>query len=432
MSRARRYGSILLGLIVLGAAAMFAIVLAFSPGRLPFDPHAVQMSDPQSYETIERGRYLATVGDCAACHTAPGGKPFAGGLAIATPFGTLVATNVTPDPATGIGAWTDEEFVRAVREGIDRAGAYLYPAMPYTAYTKVSRDDVLAIRAYLRTVEPVSHKVEANQLPFPFNIRSAMLGWNLLNFKSGAFEPDADVSAEQNRGAYLVQGLGHCGTCHSAKNILGGDKRDGFLHGAMLQGWLAPNITADTRTGIGAWSLDEIVDYLKAGANHWTLVAGPMAEEVRNSSAAMTDADLHAIAVYLKSLNGGTTATPQPIPAADTRMTAGQAIYQDVCSACHGGAGLGAERLFPKLAGSAVVQADDPTTLIRVVVAGSRAGATSIAPTAPAMPAMAGRLTDDQVASALTYIRNAWGNAAAAVSPDQVSAITAGLARGGD
>jgi mono/diheme cytochrome c family protein len=327
MTRAKRYGSILLGLILLVAAALFAIVFAFSPGRLPFDPHAVQMSDPQSYETIERGHYLVTAGDCAACHTRPGGKAFAGGLPIATPFGTLVTTNITPDVETGIGGWTDEEFVRAVREGIARDGSYLYPAMPYPAYTKVSRADALAIRAYLRTVEPVSNKVDANQLPFPFNIRSVLLGWNMLNFKSGVFEPDASAPAELNRGAYLVQGLGHCGTCHSAKNILGGDEGDGFLRGAALQGWSAPNITTDARIGIGAWSADEIVDYLKAGANHWTLVSGPMAEEVRNSSANMTDTDLHAIAVYLKSLKPEVATPPQPLPADDARIVAGQAIY---------------------------------------------------------------------------------------------------------
>jgi mono/diheme cytochrome c family protein len=424
MSR-RSAAVVIVALVVLIAAA--GIVYALLPGRLALAADAFQKPDPQSFEDIERGRYLATAADCAACHTARGGKPFAGGLPIETPFGTLVAPNITPDRESGIGAWTDDEFRRAMQDGIGRDGEFLYPAMPYPAYAKLARDDLLAIRAYLATVESVSNKVVSNQLPFPFRIRTVMLGWNLLNFDRAPFHPDPNAPAERNRGAYLVDGLGHCGTCHSAKNILGGDKRDGYLQGAVLQGWFVPNITSDPRVGIGAWPPEEIVDYLKAGANHWTVVSGPMAEEVRNSSAYMTDADLRAIAIYLKGVPPAAAASPGPLPSSDARMVSGQAIYRDVCSACHTEQGLGADHLFPRLARSPAVQSDNATTLVRVVVAGSRSGGTKLAPTAPAMPAMAGRLTNEQIAAVLTYIRNAWGNAAAAVSADEVKVIKISL-----
>ena len=422
---------VIVALVVLIAAAA-GILWALLPGRLPLRADAFQKPDPQSFEDIERGRYLAIAGDCAACHTARGGKPFAGGLPIETPFGKVVAPNITPDRETGIGAWTDDEFRRAVQEGIGRDGDLLYPAMPYPAYAKVAPDDVLAIRAYLATVEPASNKVVANQLPFPFRNRALMLGWNLLNFDRTPFRPDPNASVERNRGAYLVDGLGHCGSCHTAKNILGGDKRDGYLRGAVLQGWFVPNISGDLRVGIGEWPRDEIVDYLRAGANHWTVVSGPMAEEVRNSSAYLTVADLRAIAIYLKGVPPAAAASPRPLPSNDARMESGRAIYQDVCSACHTEPGLGANHLFPRLARSPAVQSDNATTLIRVVIAGSRSGGTALAPTAPAMPAMAGRLTNEQVAAVLTYIRNSWGNAAVAVSADEVKVIKSTLtAKGG-
>src|SRR5580698_5893644 len=203
-------------------------------------------SDPQEFSQIERGRYLAILSDCASCHTVSGSnRPFAGGRAIETPFGNIVAPNITPDQETGIGSWSDEAFDAAVRSGIRRNGSRLYPAMPYTAYTKMSRDDVLAIRAYLNTATPVRNAVVANTLPFPFNIRASMRVWNALYFKSGDYKPDSRQSAEWNRGAYLVDGPGHCGACHTPKTFLGGDKIAQYLEGAYLQGWSAPDITND-------------------------------------------------------------------------------------------------------------------------------------------------------------------------------------------
>jgi mono/diheme cytochrome c family protein len=386
--------------------------------------------DTQSFDRIERGRYLAVLGDCTGCHTAPGGKPFAGGLALQTPFGTLVAPNITPDPETGIGNMTNEEFLAALHEGRGHNGKRLYPAMPYPAYTKMTDDDVLAMRAYLATVAPVTNRVVSNQLPFPFNIRLSLVFWNGLEFTSGRYQPNPQKSAVWNRGAYIVQGAAHCGTCHTPKTLLGGDKNSAALTGATLQGWFAPDITNDPRKGIGGWSRDDLVQYLKTGANKWTLASGPMAEAVFHSTSRMSDEDILAIATYLKdSGEGGASARPQPVAADNNAMRVGAAIYKDSCAACHKDSGEGEVNLFPRLAGSALVQSDDPTTLVRVVLHGTRAVSTSGAPTAPAMPAFDWRLGDAQVAAVLTYIRNNWGNAAGSVSANTVASQRAALAK---
>jgi mono/diheme cytochrome c family protein len=387
------------------------------------------LADSQSFDRIERGRYLAVLSDCAACHTAPGGQPFAGGLALQTPFGTLVAPNITPDRDTGIGDMTNDEFLASLHDGRGRNGRRLYPAMPYPAYTKMSDDDVLAIRAYLTTVAPVSNKVISNQLPFPLNIRLAMVFWNRLNFTPGRYQPDPQKSAEWNRGAYIVQGAAHCGTCHTPKNLLGGDKGGNALAGATLQGWFAPDITNDSRKGIGGWSKDDLVQYLKTGVNDRTLASGPMAEAVTHSTSRMTDGDISAIAAYLKDSGlGGSGSKPTPAAASDGAMRAGAAIYKDSCAVCHKDAGIGEAHLFPRLAGSALVQSDDTATLVRVVLQGTRAASTPSMPTAPAMPAFDWRLDDAQVAAVLTYIRNSWGNAAAPVAASTIASRRTSLA----
>ena len=406
--------------VVRGAALGAALLATSAAGAV----------DLQSFETVARGHYLAMAADCAACHTKPGGQPFAGGVVLQTPFGKLVGSNITPDREAGIGAWTDDEFVAALRDGRARGGVLLYPAMPYPAYTKMSRADALAIRAYLQTVAPAPDKIASNQLPFPFNIRATLRVWNALNFKPGRLEPDPSKSAEWNRGHYLVDALGHCGTCHTPKTFMGADKDSAYLQGAQLAGWFAPNITADDRQGIGKWSVEDIVAFLKTGANSDNVSTGDMSEEIVHSSSHMTDDDLRAIAVYLKSLTAAQQNAPQALVASDPRMVAGQAIYTDSCAACHVGAGTGSAGLFARLAGNPAVQADDPTTLIRVVLEGSRGVATAGAPTAPAMPSFGWRLNDAQVASVLTYVRNTWGNAAAAVSTSQVSAVKASLRSG--
>jgi len=302
--------------------------------------------------------------------------------------------------------------------------------MPYPAYTKLSDDDALAIRAYLKTVAPVSNKVISNQLPFPLNIRFAMLFWNAINFTPGRYQPDTSKSAEWNRGAYIVEGAAHCGTCHTPKTLLGGDKNSNALAGATLQGWFAPNITPDAHKGIGGWSKDDLVQYLKTGANSWTLASGPMSEAIVHSTSQMTDEDVSAIATYLKDSGASGSATkPAPVAANDDAMRVGAAIYKDSCGVCHKDTGAGEAHLFPRLAGNANVQQDDPATLIRIILQGTRAVSTSSMPTAPAMPAFDWRLNDAQVAAVVTYIRNSWGNAATPVSASTVASQRSALAK---
>jgi mono/diheme cytochrome c family protein len=381
------------------------------------------IADSDNYVDVTRGRALAVAGDCAACHTAPSGVPFAGGLALQTPFGVIMTPNITPDEATGIGRWSKDNFARAMHEGRRPNGAYLYPAFPYPYYTKVTRQDSDAIYDYLRSLAPVTNSVNRQTLPFPFSIRTAMLGWNDLFFVPGRFVPNPQRSEEFNRGAYLVEGLGHCGACHTPLNALGANKADQFLQGNKIDDWTAPNITNDAQTGLGNWSVDEIVRYLRTGQNSTSFANGPMKEVVENSTSKMPDADLKAMAVYLKGR--GATAAPAaaPLPASDPQMRVGEAIYVDTCSACHVRSGTGIDHIFPRLAGSAVVKQDDPTTLVRVILTGTRGAATDASPTSPAMPSLGYRLNDSQLAAVVTYIRNAWGNAASAVTADTVKTL---------
>lgn len=384
-------------------------------------------ADSQAFAQLEKGRYLAVISDCSSCHTVPGSSQrFAGGRPIETPFGNVLAPNITPDRDTGIGGWTDEEFDAAIRKGLRRDGSRLYPAMPYNDYTKMTRDDVLAIRAYLNTVPPVTNAVVANMLPFPFSVRAVMSIWDALYFTDGAYKPDPEKSAAWNRGAYLVNGPAHCGACHTPKTSLGGDRTRQLLQGADIQGWYAPNITADVTLGIGRWTSDDLVTYLRTGHNRITAATGPMAEVVALSSSQMTESDLNAIATYLKSF-GEASDPPPPLHREDATMVAGAAIYRDQCSACHGLNGHGTAKLFPSLADSALVRSVDPQTLIRIVLRGARSVATDTEPTAPGMPSYGWQLDAEQIAAVLTYVRNSWGSAASRVSPKDVSRAKAQL-----
>jgi mono/diheme cytochrome c family protein len=399
-------------------------------------------ADPQEFTQIERGRYLTILSDCGSCHTVPGSKqPFAGGRAIETPFGNIVAPNITPDPETGIGSWSDAQFDAAIRKGLRRDGSRLYPAMPYNAYTKMSRDDVLAIRAYLNTLTPVHNAVVADTLPFPFSIRASVRVWDALYFKEGEYRPEPGNSAEWNRGAFLVDGPGHCGACHTPKTFLGGDKTGQYLRGSYLQGWSAPDITNDSRLGLGQWSKEDLVSYLRSGHNRITAATGPMSEVVTLSTAHINDPDLNAIATYLKSLPG-TAGGASPFPAKNpaiaagppvdgassppvsgSAMAAGAAIYRDQCSACHGLDGKGVAELFPSIADSSMVRSDDPTTSIRIILRGARSVGTHAQPTASGMPSYGRQLADDEVAAVLTYIRNHWGGIADPIASEQVSKV---------
>jgi mono/diheme cytochrome c family protein len=378
-------------------------------------------SSPQEFTQTERGRYLSILSDCSGCHTVPGGKPFSGGRPIETPFGNIVSPNITSDLETGIGAWSDDQFDAAIRKGFGWTGAHLYPAMPYNAYTRMSRDDVMAIRAYLNSLEPVRNSRNANTLPFPFNIRSAMSVWNALYFTPGEFQPDPSKSAEWNRGKFIVDGPAHCGACHTPKTLLGGDRTDQYLEGANLQGWSAPDITNSRRTGLGNWTVEDVALYLKTGHNGTSAATGPMAEAVELSTSQMTDADVKAIATYLKSLPGKTGGTPAAVDA--NMMAAGGAIYRDQCSACHGIEGKGVPQLFPAVAQSTTVRSNDPTTVIRLVLRGARSVGTKAEPTAPGMPSYGWQLDDRQVAAVLNYIRNSWGGAAPPIEAGDVTLV---------
>lgn len=380
----------------------------------------------QDFATIQRGRYLADAADCKSCHTVPGSnRPFAGGRPIETPFGTLVAPNITPDRDTGIGAWTDDEFDAAVRHGRTRNGSYLYPAMPFPYYSRMSRKDVEAIRTYLNTVTAVHNDVRGSQLPFPFNIRAAMMVWDRLYFKPGEFQARTDKSAEWNRGAYLVQGPGHCGACHTPKTYLGGDESSDPLRGYALQGWFAPDITSG-QGALADWSADDIATYLKTGHNGHAAAAGLMGEVVDLSTSKMNDADLKAIAVYLKDISG--SAQSNAATADHDVLAAGGAIYQDLCSACHAADGKGVPNMFPDLAETATVSATDPTTVLRVILQGAQSVATDQEPTGPAMPAFGWQLNDGQVAAVASYIRDRFGKKASAVTGQQVQKMRSQLA----
>jgi mono/diheme cytochrome c family protein len=385
-------------------------------------------ADAANADPVQRGLYLARAGDCIACHTAKGGKPFAGGLELNTPFGVIVASNITPDKQYGIGNWTDEQFLRAVKEGVAPHGKLLYPAMPYNLYSRVTDKDLLDVLAYLKTVPAVNEPVEANRLPFPFNIRQMMFGWNLMFFNPTPFKPDPKQSVEWNRGAYLVDGLGHCTACHSGKNFLGGDTD--YLQGYDLEGWHAPEITGNTYLGLGKWSVEDVMAYLHSGGNRFSVAAGSMGEAVTNSTQYMSDDDTKAIATYLKSLPGSGKTAPAAIDAQQSPMALGKDLYLSNCAACHKANGEGVDSMVPSLASNPGVQAPGANNVIRTILVGGRGAATVANPTSAEMPAFAWKLSDDEVAAVATYVRNDWGNAAAAVKADDVAKLRTDLKAG--
>lgn len=385
-------------------------------------PQVVEAPKTAPDPAIERGRYIAVAADCVACHSNPkSGKPFSGGYALETPFGTLLSSNITSDPETGIGRWTEAEFTRALREGLGKEGQHLYPAMPYTSYTKMSDQDVHDLWLYMKTVPPVRNAVVTNQLPFPFNIRALLMGWNLLFFEQKRFEPRADKSAAWNRGAYLSDALAHCGACHTPKNVLGADKASQAYHGEVLQSWYAPDITTSKTGGIGDWSKDDIVQYLKIGSNRMAVASGPMAEAVTNSTQHLTDADLAAIADYLQTLPPGPATEAPRTAATGAVMAQGKRVFDAQCKACHASDGTGIRHITPSFPGNTAIQSHEVAGIVRTVLAGARGAITAENPTGAAMPSFAWNLSDQQIAAALTYIRNSWGNRAPPVTAEAVA-----------
>jgi mono/diheme cytochrome c family protein len=413
--------------LIVGAGLFFFLPASLSPAQ-------ASAAQPSGAALVEKGRYLTTAGDCVACHTAPGGKPFAGGLAFKLPFGTIYASNITPDKTAGIGGWSDAEFVRAMRHGVRNDGRDLYPAFPYTAYAKLSTDDILAIRAYLATLAPVAQPVTPNGLSFPFNQRYLMRAWKLLFLSDTPMTPEPARSTEWNRGAYLVEALAHCGECHTPRNLMYGLKSGQKFAGATTQGWKAYNITADPHAGIGSWSADEIAIYLKTGHAEGRGVAnGSMAEAVELSLSHLTPADLQAMAVYLKSVpakpaqNGeivdanasalAASTAYAPPPGASPRGDVGLRIFEGSCASCHGWNGQGLQNGYAALRGLKTVNDPQGTNLVQVILHGSHMAT----PQGQAMmPAFGAAYSDTEIAAVSNYVLRHFGNKTGAVTPTQV------------
>ena len=411
------YGLLALA-VLLGLAALAVVALNLRGEEPVADAPAAFHATPAQ---LERGRYLALAGNCAGCHTARGAAAYAGGRGIETPFGTVYASNLTPDDGTGLGRWSAAHFWRAMHHGRSRDGRLLYPAFPYTSFTNITREDSDAIYAWLRSLPPVAQPDIAHRLRFPYNTQAALAVWRAVSFKPGGFVPDPAKPAEWNRGAYLVEGLGHCIACHGGRNVLGAvEEKRGLAGGSIpVENWVAPSLTSTREAGVADWELQHVVALLKTGSSPRGSVMGPMAEVVYRSTQHLDEADLAAIALYLKQL----PADPAPPPAAGggTRrdagvMARGATIYDQRCAYCHGEAGEGAPGAYPPLAGSRAVNMASPHNLIQAVRHGGFLPTTAGNPRPYGMPPFNHVLDDNDIAAVLSYIRGSWGNDAEPVS----------------
>ena len=400
---------------------------------------AAMAAQDSSHALIQQGEYLARAGDCVACHTAKGGKPFAGGLAMETPIGLIYSTNITPDKS-GIGDYSFEDFDKAVRHGIAKNGSTLYPAMPYPSYARVNQADMQALYAYfMNGVKPVAQENQAVDIPWPMSMRWPLAMWRWMFAPAVEdFTPAAQQDPVVSRGAYLVEGLGHCGACHTPRALTMQEKAlsatDGstFLSGsAPLESWIAKNLRGDHKDGLGSWNEAQLVQFLKTGRSDRSAVFGGMSDVIVHSMQYMSEADLTAIARYLKSLPAVDSADKphQYDPAvADALWNGddskrGAAVYIDNCAACHRTDGNGYTRVFPALAGNPVLQSEDPTSLIHIVLKGATLPATHTAPSTFTMPAFDWRLSDQEVADVVNFIRTSWGNQAGEVKATDVKGL---------
>lgn len=420
-------------LALLALLAGFAAWAAVAWPRVDFIPARSAQAWAATPDNVARGAYLARAGDCIGCHSARGGAAYAGGRAIDTPFGRLYGPNLTPDAATGIGAWSADDFWHALHNGVGRDGRLLYPAFPYTHYTKVRRDDADALYAYLRSLPAVRQPNRRHELRFPYDSQLALAGWRLLYFRPGVHGEDRARPADWNRGAYLVEGLGHCSACHSPRNMLGGSAEG--LSGGLIPtiGWYAPSLTASDEAGLGASKLPHIVQLLRTGVAPQGAVSGPMADVVEQSLQHLTEADLHAMAVYLKALPAAPVRHAPAAPPPETVMKPGRQLYQTHCADCHGGdgrgavtgagagAGAGAAIAYPALAGNRTLTMEEPVNAIRIVLNGGFPPSTAGNPRPYGMPPYSPVLSDAEVAAVLSYVRASWGNAAPAVMPAEVN-----------
>ncbi len=385
------------------------------------------------------GAYLAVLGDCTACHTKPGGAEFAGGTPFKLPMGVVYASNITPDSKHGIGKYDLRAFVRLMREGVARDGRQIYPAMPYTSFTKLSDADLQDLYAYFEhDVRPSAQPSRRADIAWPLSMRWPLGLWNKAFLDNKRFVPDGAKSAVWNRGAYIVEGLGHCGTCHTPRGLALEEKatKDDlplYLSGAVLAGQSSSNLRDNAPAGLHDWTADDIVEMLRTARTAHAVVAGQMAEVVAHSTQAMHEDDVRAIAVYLKSLSPAPDQTSRFAPSGTTYQTimagrdveAGGRMFMDSCSACHRLDGQGANYAFPSLAGNATVLHESPDSLVSAIVAGARRPSTQGSPSPLAMPAFGWRYSDAQIAQLASYVRSAWGNHASRVSAAQVAQIRA-------
>ena len=381
----------------------------------------VPATPPPASDLVASGRYLASAAHCAACHTNRPDRPYAGNLAIGSKFGTMYSSNITSDPTYGLGKWTEAQFTAALREGKGGHGEYLYPSMPYGNFTKISDADIHALYAYFKTVPPIAEKQRKNEMKFPFSVRTGIGAWQAVFFRPGRYVDDPSQTMQWNRGAYLVEGLGHCGACHTPKNFAMADKSSRALQGAELDHWFAPDISGGRYSGIKDWTADQIVAYLRTGHNDKNVAAvGPMLQTIARGTADLAESDLRAMAVYLKNQGAAPEdKLPRPDPAwTAARQAAGAATYAESCQSCHGADGKGVDGVAPALAGNSSVTSKGADTVVRSVLQGfAPQGRWGV------MPSFNQTLSSQDIADVANYVRTAWGGGTgpANASPSMVN-----------
>lgn len=413
------------------ALAVLALLLAAAAwvawsnvrGEEPLPAQATSV--PATPQLLERGAYLARAGNCAACHTERGGPAFAGGKGIPTPFGIVYAGNITPDPATGIGNWSAAEFWRAMHHGRSKGGRLLYPAFPYTEYTLVTRQDSDALYAFLQSRPAVQRPNREHALRFPYDRQAALAVWRALFFSPAEFRPDPAKSDEWNRGAYLVRGLAHCQACHAPRNAFGATNDRLELSGGLIpmQNWYAPSLASPAEAGVQDWSIDEIVQLLKTGDSPRGAAMGPMAEVVFSSTQHLAEADLRAMATFLKQVPRHDPPAAAPARASHEVLELGARVYGNHCAQCHGKQGEGAGAAYPALAGHRTVTMASSANLVRVILSGGFPPTTAGHPRPFGMQPFGLSLSDAEVAAVASYVRSSWGNAAPAVMPLDVQRV---------
>ena len=391
------------------SAILVIVVVCVAVGGLliwkpQIDPVATAKASAFNSELVAKGAELAAIGNCAVCHTMPGGRSYAGSRALPTPFGTIYSSNITPDSKTGIGNWSEEAFRRALRAGVDRKGRHLYPAFPYDHFTHLTDDDIHALYAFIVTREPVHSVPPANKLPFPYNIRPLLAGWKLLFLQRGPGGDNATKSTEWNRGLYLVEGAAHCGACHTPRNFIGAEKKSRAFAGGVTEGWDAPALNSSSPAP-KVWTADQLFTYLRTGwqAQHGG-AAGPMASVTKNLSG-VSENDIRAIATYIASLSNGRQDKPSPSRQADATSTAA-AIYAGACSVCHDKPAGSASQGLPLLLSSSLHEAR-PRNTINIILNGIAHRPTE---PGPFMPAFDGMLSDSQIAELAAYVRDRFTN----------------------